>query len=420
MKKFILSVVLALLCNIVLASTIPTNIPEYKIVIPSRTDKIRSISDSAKFYLVTCAPGNAIYERFGHSGIRVYDSKKGIDEIFHWGLFSFDTPNFIGRFIAGNTDYEMGVYNTKFFIPQYVERGSSIYTQELDLTTEQKHELWNKLWDNYRPENRKYRYNFIFDNCATRPYQLIISTYNYKVSFNTRHNPITYRDIINKYVPIGSLLNTGINLIIGNSADKQISVKESISFPMYAMDALCYTHYITHDGSTKPIVLTQETIYRAPHKEFQINNLTFYSWIIIPLIFALICIIYTFKKKRYLPYLSQLILFISGLVGIIISYLWFCSHHPLVNNNVNILWCNPLNLILAILLFVRRKPIIRTIKIILSSISLILCIAFLIILIADIQTSTPQIFSAWVLILIINATIIYTYKSKIKELFHRK
>ena len=205
MKKVVLFVLFTLVCNIVFASTIPTNLPEYKIIIPTRTDKDKSISDSAKFYLVTCAPGAAVYERFGHSGIRVHDSVKGIDEVFHWGLFSFDTPNFIGRFIAGNTDYEMGVYTTKFFMLQYIERGSSVYAQELDLTTEQKHELYTKLWNNYRPENRKYRYNFIFDNCATRPYQLIISTYNYKISTNTQQEQITYRDIINKYVQINSL-----------------------------------------------------------------------------------------------------------------------------------------------------------------------------------------------------------------------
>ena len=87
MKKvvlFVLFVLLAIVCNIVFASTIPTNLPEYKVIIPSRTDKIRKISDSAKFYLVTCESGDEVYSRFGHSGIRVYDSETGIDEVFHW------------------------------------------------------------------------------------------------------------------------------------------------------------------------------------------------------------------------------------------------------------------------------------------------------------------------------------------------
>ena len=79
MKKITLLVVLSFLCNIIFASTIPTNISEYKAIIPSRTDKVRNISDSAKFYLVTCEPGDEVYARFGHSGIRVYDPINNID-----------------------------------------------------------------------------------------------------------------------------------------------------------------------------------------------------------------------------------------------------------------------------------------------------------------------------------------------------
>ena len=137
MKRVVLFVLIVLVGGVVCASTIPTNLPEYKAVVRSRADKVRSISDEAKFYLVTCEPGEEVYARFGHSGIRVYDPVTGIDEVFHWGLFSFDTPNFIGRFISGNTDYEMGVFGTKYFMREYIQRGSSVYAQELNLTAEQ-------------------------------------------------------------------------------------------------------------------------------------------------------------------------------------------------------------------------------------------------------------------------------------------
>ena len=403
MKKVILSVLIVMVY----------------VILPAQ-NKIKNISDEAKFYLITCEPGDAVYARFGHSGLRIYDPINKIDDVFHWGLFSFDTPNFISRFISGNTDYEMGVFSTKYFMREYIERGSSVYAQELDLTPEQKYTLWTKLWNNYLPENRKYRYNFIYDNCATRPYQLILSTYDYKVTLNTHLHQITYRDIINKYIPVGSLLNTGINLIIGSQADKNITPKESVSFPLYTMDALKYTNYLTNDNKKHPIVKKEEIMYLSHSKNNKTDNLTFYISIIIPLILTLISLFYTIKKKRYIPYLSQIILFTSGIVGIIISYLWFFSHHPLVNDNMNLLWCNPLNIILAILLFIRKKIIIRKIKIILSTLSLILCIIFLGMLITDIQTTTPQIFSIWVLIIVINATIVYTYKSKFKKLFYKK
>ena len=419
MKKIILSVILSFVCNIIFASTIPTNLPDYKIIIPTTTDKSRTISDSAKFYLVTCEPGDEIYARFGHSAIRVYDLENNIDEVFHWGLFSFDTPNFIGRFISGKTDYMMGVYDTNFFMLEYIKRGSSVYAQELDITPKQKHELWAKLWENYRPENRKYRYNFIYDNCATRPYQLIISAYNYKTTLNYDLHQTTYRDIINNYVPIGSILNTGINLIIGSEADKFITSKESVAFPMYTMDVLAHTNYITNDKQN-PIVKQQEVMHNAEHKNFEVSQFSYYISIITPLLLALLCGLYTYKKKRYVPYFTQLMLLVSGLVGIIISYLWGFSHHPLVDNNMNILWCNPLNIILTILLFIHHRKSLRTIKFVLSTISIILSILFLTTLIINLQNTTLQILSLWILILTINSTIVYTYKRKGKELLKRK
>ena len=417
MKRVVLFVLMVLVGGVVWASTIPTNLPEYKAVVRSRADKVRSISDEAKFYLVTCEPGEEIYERFGHSGIRVYDPVTGIDEVFHWGLFSFDTPNFIGRFISGNTDYEMGVYSTKFFVLQYIERGSAIYAQELDFTPEQKHEFWARLWENYRPENRKYRYNFIYDNCATRPYQLVLNAYNYDVALKLNLHKTSYRDIINKYVPTKSILNTGINLIIGKQADKHISTQESAAFPLYTMDALNHS-FFNQNGTLTPIVKDQVVMHKAETKVLNANPFVFWLSIIIPLILALVCIFYSAKHQRYLPIFTQLMLFISGLVGVVIFYLGFFSHHPLVSDNMNLLWCNPLNIILAILLLIRHKSL-RNIKFYLSLITYILSLSFIIVLCFSIQETTIQIFSIWILMSAIYRTIVKTYNYKVKNKLHK-
>ena len=411
MKKIVFFVLLILVGSVVEASTIPTNLPEYKAIIPSRTDKVRSISDSAKFYLVTCEPAKEIYERFGHSGIRVYDPETKIDEVFHWGLFSFDTPNFVGRFISGNTDYEMGVYSTKFFLPQYVERGSSVYAQELNLTTEQKHALWAKLWDNYRPENRKYRYNFIYDNCATRPYQMILDAYEGNVISSVDLGELTYRDIIDKYVAPNTLYNLGISLIIGSEADKNITTEECVSFPLYTQFVLDYTKIIS---TNENVVVNTEILHQAEFKPLHINTMAYNTFTIIATILILICIVFYMLKKRYMPVLTQLILIVSGLVGIIIAYLWFCSHHPLVSNNYNILWCNPLNLIFGILLFTRRTFMPKAKMIIAIALHLI-SILFLLVIIFDLQNINASVPMLWLMTAYVLSTVAFTYKNQLKN-----
>ena len=160
-----------------------------------------SLTESANVYVISCEPGEVIYEKFGHSAIRIIDPKKGIDLIFHWGLYSFDSPNFVGNFIKGNLLYEMGVCESEYFFKEYIKRDSYIYSTKINYTLDEKNSLWRNLWDNYKPENRKYCYNFIYDNCATRVYDNIINSVSeHYFTKDTNINGTTYRKIINEYL----------------------------------------------------------------------------------------------------------------------------------------------------------------------------------------------------------------------------
>ena len=123
--------------------------------------------DSIRISLLTCAPGEEIYSLFGHTAIRYENPSQGIDVVFNYGLFSFNTPNFILRFSLGETDYQLGATDYAHFAAEYAFFGRSVWQQTLNLTEREKAELIRLLQENYRPENRVYRYNFFYDNCAT-------------------------------------------------------------------------------------------------------------------------------------------------------------------------------------------------------------------------------------------------------------
>ena len=97
---------------------------------------VRAQQDSVRVSLLTCAPGTEIYELFGHTA-----------------------PNFVLRFVKGETDYRLGVVPYSYFEGEYAVRGSSVYQQTLNLTDEEKQKIWDLLEENYRPGNRIYRYN---------------------------------------------------------------------------------------------------------------------------------------------------------------------------------------------------------------------------------------------------------------------
>ena len=159
-----------------------------------RNDSMSSSSadaDNIKVSLVTCSPGQLVYELFGHTAIRVEDPKHRQDLVFNYGVFNFNTDNFVYRFVKGETDYELGVVEWKYFIHEYAIRGSSIDVQEINLTADEKIEVVNYLLNNYEPRNRTYRYNYFYDNCTTRARDVIEESVAGQVFYIPVNNNLT-------------------------------------------------------------------------------------------------------------------------------------------------------------------------------------------------------------------------------------
>ena len=113
--------------------------------------------DSVRISLLTCEPGSEIYALFGHSAIRYENPAKQEDWVFNYGMFSFKEPNFVMRFVKGETDYQLGVVPFRYFEAEYGMRGSSVYQQELNLTNAEKEKLAGLLFENYLPANQRLR-----------------------------------------------------------------------------------------------------------------------------------------------------------------------------------------------------------------------------------------------------------------------
>ena len=127
--------------------------------------------DSVEFSLLTCSPHEEVYSLYGHTALRYRDLHQGkeADFVFNWGVFNFNAPHFVARFVFGLTDYELEMAPFSVFCKYYQHWGSSVTEQVLNLTAEEKLTLNVALEENYQPENRVYRYNYFYDNCSTRP-----------------------------------------------------------------------------------------------------------------------------------------------------------------------------------------------------------------------------------------------------------
>ena len=318
-----------------------------------------SFTDSTVISLITCSPGKEVYEKFGHTGIRIKDKKNGNDLIFNYGIFSFETENFYYKFIKGETDYQLGLYYTGNFLPAYAERNSVVWEQVLNLTVDERRKLIKLLLENYEPENRTYRYNFVFDNCATRPRDKILSALNGYVKLESNNEPKTFRQWIGIYVGTDTWLKFGIDLVFGIDADSFASPSQSMFLPEALMTEFQQAQIYLPNGQTKKLVsdkniLVNKNAVSGTTSGWSIKPLT--VSLILLIIGTLITIWDLFRRRHYKLFDSFLYI-VTGLGGLIAAYLMFFSTHPLVKMNLNLLWLNPLNLVVGILMWNRKLRI---------------------------------------------------------------
>lgn len=296
------------------------------------------LSPDAHTSLLTCTPGTESYSKFGHSAIRIVDPSQDLDIVFNYGVFSFDTEDFYLRFIKGETDYQLGLESMYWFVAGNASIGRVTYEQVLNLSTTQQQMLLEKLAVNYQIENRFYRYNFVFDNCATRPYHLlreVIEMADTDSALSVRTGR-TYRELISYYAGKYSWLRYGINLIFGKDADEGVSLEESFFLPEQLMNYVS-TAMMTHE---MPLCVSDNT------KPFVVDR---HLWCISPeCVTMVICLLllamtfYDLSRKKISWWLDAVLFFMYGVLGVICCFLTFFSLHPLVGHNWNILFLSPL------------------------------------------------------------------------------
>lgn len=325
-----------------------------------------SLTENSKVSLLTCTPNSdAIYALFGHTGLRVQDDSIGIDLVFDYGVFDFSSGGFIYRFVKGETDYMVGARTYQKFLFEYRFREMGVDEQIINLTLRERQEVFNALLENLKPENRVYRYNFFYDNCATRPRDIIQSNVNGTINYKPYTTDQTYRDLLEECLDLLTPWSRfGINLVIGSGADKIITERQKDFLPQYVSNAFDHATTVSIDGKEKPLVLSQSELLaassdalkliKAKEEGIKSPNYPLYVGLLLLLLALLISYLQYFKKKDVLAKLFDTLLFImAGFAGCIIFFLMFFSEHPCVDANWNLIWLNPLALLFALFFFAK-------------------------------------------------------------------
>lgn len=310
------------------------------------------LNDSATVSLLTASPWNgAVYALFGHTAIRVQDDSTGVDAVYNYGFFDSSKPGFIYDFVRGRTDYILGVTSFQAFLDEYSDRGQQVIAQQLNLSPEEKQQLYRALYENALPENREYRYNYFYDNCATRPRDMVE-----RYAVGVIHYPPTakdqsYRDLVHESLVHYPWYSFGIDLLIGTEADSTIGVREKMFMPSYLMDSFEKATIRKNDTLTLSLVEQSELILTQDHGRNGIPPNDLFTPVVAAILLLLaslmISLLQAVKlKKSRLPGLYDSFLYgIIGLGGVIIFFLMYFSSQPATNPNWNLVWMNPVALL---------------------------------------------------------------------------
>lgn len=306
-----------------------------------------SDQDSIKISLLTCSPGGEeIYELFGHTAIRIQNEKE--DLVYNYGLFDFNAPHFIWRYIKGETDYALGIQPYSHFISVYTARGSEVREQKLNLTSTEKQKLYETLQENARPENRIYRYNYFFDNCATRPRLKIEESINGLIKYDERVDTETFRDALHKHLAGHAWAQFGIDLCLGKDADKQMEETDRYFMPVYLHEAFRRALIVPSQGDFRDLVLSDTLLNRIPTapKESATDE-SFWTpqtcGILLLLLIAGISI-YGLIRNRLFWGIDVVLFSLAGCAGCILAFLSLYSQHPAVDSNWNLVVFHPFHL----------------------------------------------------------------------------
>ncbi len=309
-------------------------------------------SKDVKVSLLTFDIGKEIYSVWGHTAIRIKDDVQKIDKVYNYGTFDFKTPYFLLKFLRGKLNYSLDVSRYDTVYKYYKWQKRSIFEQELQLSYPEKVKLYELLQENLKGDNKYYKYDFLFDNCSTRPLKIIEKSLNKQLILPEKDNIKTFRQLLDAQIIDYRWLDFGIDLIVGANADDYPTPRQSAFLPFQLkndLDKSFIKKLATNQKdvhSEEKIVLAERQLLNIKSDESRTPKFFQPIWIFsILLLLEIIIFIASWKrKKKLMAWYDYLWFAVAAIGGLIITFMWFFTEHQATENNWNYLWLNPLYL----------------------------------------------------------------------------
>ena len=296
--------------------------------------------------LMTMGQGDEVFEKFGHNAVVVWDDEAGTPLVYNWGMFDFHQPNFVGRFLSGDTKYWMQPFTWDQTLNLYQQLNRTVTVQKLNLTAAQKARLVVMLRENAREENKFYRYDYYRDNCSTRARDAIDAVTNgaLKRAMQAQPGQGSYRWHTRRLLAYDTPLYLGAELVLGIDADAPLSGWEEAFLPQSLSESLMRVRVPASDElPARPLVATVDTVFRAVRgAEPRTVSLKLATAAGIGACIGVLLLLLVRLGRVTAAIVVGGWSVVVTLVGLLLLYMWFATKHHFMANNPSVALANPL------------------------------------------------------------------------------
>lgn len=325
--------------------------------------------------LITCGQsGEFVFYLYGHTAIRITDPETGLDKAYNYGYFSMEQKNFIPNFMIGKPMYMLGVTDFDSMVYDYAAQGRRVSEQQLNLRPDEVQALMDFLDWNALPENAEYRYNYFYDNCATRPRDLIERFTKGGLVYRVDPASLpTFREATRQCSRSAKWYTFGTDLCLGVKSDTRMTVHDAAFVPELLEQSMDLAF---RKDTGEPIVSRKEEI--VPQTQL-IEVPRFDGPLVTILALVAIYLICCFVVRRYTSVPWQVLrcglYLLLGLAGIVLWFLSLFSAHPHTLLNANMVLMHPFWLILVVTMWQELRH--RRLNSLLYLINLLLALVYL-------------------------------------------
>jgi hypothetical protein len=276
-------------------------------------------------------------------------------------LFSFGEPDFLLRFLTGDTKYWMGGVDAQALIDSERRAGRPITLQRLNLTPAQALALRDYVRWNALDENKFYRYDYYRDNCSTRLRDALDRVIGGAIEKQANVvTDLTYRSETVRLTDGMKPVQLGTDIALGRPADVPLTQWQSFFIPMRLRDAIRTVKIVGADGALVPLVAHEETVplpltpAAVPELATVPSLMLRYAALGLALAVLVVFLRIMMVSRRGaawgLALFGSVWSLLGGLIGVILLLAWLATRHVFWAYNENVLLLSPMSLLLVVLI----------------------------------------------------------------------